>query len=63
MSYDDIELKRRIMEAVLSAFNAAGETNTTMIVDALFVQLKPLVYNEQREYAIAQLRDLLTSIS
>jgi hypothetical protein len=63
MHYDETELRRRIQEAVADVFSRAGDCTTTMLVDELFVKMKPIVYEEKRAYTIAQLRELLTSIS
>lgn len=61
MVYDDTELRRRIQTAVLAALEH-NPTTTGEIIDRLFVQLKPLVKQEQKAYTVAQLRELLTTL-
>ncbi len=61
MHYSDTELRRRIQEAVLKAFEK-DPTTTTDIIENLFVQLKPLVYEENRAYTVAQLREMLSGL-
>jgi len=61
MGYDDTELRHRIQEAVSRAFYKK-ELTIIELVDALFVQLKPLVKEENRAYTVAQLREMLSGL-
>jgi hypothetical protein len=58
-TYSDEELRRRISECVLTAFQE-NPTNLSQIIELLYVQLKPLVKDQTREYTIGQLRELLS---
>jgi hypothetical protein len=62
MTYSDSELRLKIGAAVAFAFEK-NPVSMQDIIDLLFVQLKPLVKTEQRAYTVAQLRELLTSLS
>lgn len=61
MHYDDTELRRRITTAVQAAFEKDPAT-TTDIIENLFVQLKPLVFEENRAYTVSQLREMLSGL-
>lgn len=62
MFYDYTELRRRVSTAVNAAFDK-NPTSTTDIIDFLCVQLKPIVEQEQRAYTVAQLKEMLISVS
>lgn len=63
MGYDESDLRQRIQDAVLLVFEKTKPTTTTALIDALFVQIKPLVISESREYTVSQLREMLIGIS
>lgn len=60
MEYDDTQLRQLILDSVTNVFDSGTAITTTKLVDELFVHIKRIVKDEQKEYTVAQLRELLS---
>lgn len=61
MFYNDADL-RRVIAAAVDAVFSKNPVDVSELTDLLFVQLKPLVKNEERAYTVAQLREMLSGL-